>query len=182
MRRRDAEKLRDSLELPGINIASYQHALGSLIQSPLATLFNPVGYLFFVNSFADFLIMHKCTPEGRQKEFERMHNIVNWLKTQPTIEKSVFVTHVYCGVDNAVKNHGTPLDEALAATTTYCDEIAEILSGAPNVELINFQEICPFTRDKSVFRDNPDDTNLLHFQFEVMDGVSERIADCFKSL
>ena len=177
-----AEKLRDSLELPGINIASYQHALGSLIQSPLADLFFPAGYLFFDNSFGDFLIMHKCSEEGRQKEFDRMHGIVNWLKTRPSLRKSVFVTHVFCGVDNAVKAHGVDLDKALAATTTYCDQIADILSAAPNVELINFQEVCPFTRDKSVFRDNPDDTNLLHFNFDIMDQVSERIADCFRDL
>lgn len=177
-----AEKLRDSLPLPGINIAGYQHALGSLQQSPLATLFSPVGYLFFVNSFADFLILHRGTDEGRQKEFDRMHAIVNWLKTRPTIRKSVFVTHVFCGVDNAVKAHGVPLDTALAATTAYCDQIAEILAGAPHVELINFQEICPFTRDKSVFRDKPDDANLLHFRFDIMDRVSERITACFKHL
>ena len=176
-----AEMLRNALPLKGVDIMAYQHLLGSLTSSPLADCFTPIGYFFFVNACADYLIQHRGTPDGRDKQLDRARSIVAWLKTRP-VRRSVFVTHVYCGIDRAIRNSGCSEESALDAVGAFSDEFAAILSEAPGARLINFQEVCPFTRDSSVFRDGPDANNLLHFRFDIMGIIAERIADAFSDL
>ncbi len=175
-----AEKLRQALPLPGVDIAAYQHGLGSLITSPLEPLFQPAGYFYFVNAAADYGLFAKDTS-GREAILNRMREIVAWLQTkQPRL--SVFVTHVFFGVENAIEYQGAAREFAMDAVTKFSDEVAAILAEAPNARLINFQELCPFTLDRSVFRDKPTDRNLLHFRFDVMDRVSERVAAVMREL
>lgn len=169
-----AEKVRHALPLPGIDIAAYQHGLGSLIASPLEALFRPAGYFYFVNAAADYGLFARDTSQ-RTARLDAMRDIVAWLKARPP-RVAVFVTHVFFGIDNAMQHHGVPEANALDAVSRFSDEVAAILATAPNARLINFQEICPFTRDRSVFRDPPESRNLLHFRFDIMDRVAERVA------
>jgi len=176
----EAEMIRQALPLRGIDIAAYQHSLGSLIDSPLEGLFNPVGYFFFVNCAADYALIGKSFA-AREKFLDIPRRIVEWLKVrQPRI--SVFVTHVYFGVDNAVEFCGTPRNVAMDAVGGFSDAVAAILAQAPNVTLVNFQQLCPFTLDKAVFRDQPEQPAMLHFQFEVMDRVAEKVVEAMKRL
>ncbi len=175
-----AEMIRDRLALPGVDIASYQHALGSLIDSPLEDLFRPAGYLFFVNCAADYALLGQ-TPDTRETYLDIPRKIVAWLKDkQPRV--STFVTHVYFGADNAIEQVGSAPEAVEDAVGPFSDEVAEILAEAPNAHLINFQEICPFTRDKSVFRDDPDAGFMLHFDFPIMDAVGARVVESFRPL
>ena len=175
-----AEMVRDHLALPGIDIASYQHALGSLVDSPLEGLFQPAGYLFFVNCAADYALLGKTT-DTREKYLDIARNIVAWLKQkQPRV--STFVTHVYFGADNAIAQVGSSPEAVEDAVGPFSDEVADILSEAPNANLINFQDICPLTRAKSVFRDDADAAFMLHFDFPIMDAVGAKVIDSFRPL
>ncbi|OPZ29663.1 MAG: hypothetical protein BWZ02_00947 [Lentisphaerae bacterium ADurb.BinA184] len=169
-----AEMVRDRLALPGIDIASYQHGLGSLIASPLETLLQPAGYLYFVNAAANYGIFAKDDSQ-REANLESMREIVRWLQGRAP-RRSVFVTHVFFGVENAVEKQGVPRAVAMDAVTAFSDEVAEILSQAPNARLIDFRRLCPFTLDRRVFRDNPTSHNLLHFRFETMAKVADAVA------
>jgi hypothetical protein len=169
-----AEKVRHALPLPGVDIAAYQHGLGSLTASPLGDLFHPAGYLYFVNAAADYGLFARDSGQ-RAARLDAMREIVAWLRPrQPRV--AVFVTHVFFGVDNAMQYNGVPEANALDAVSRFSDEVAAILGEAPHARLINFQDICPFTRDRSVFRDPPESRNLLHFRFDIMERVAERVA------
>lgn len=175
-----SEKVRDTLPLNGIDIAAYQHGLGSLTSSPLAQHFRPVAYYNFVNAAADYGLFAK---DGSQREGQ-LNNVrerVAWLKTQQP-KMCVFVTHVFYGVENAIQNNKVPRENAMEACFGFSDEVAAILAEAPNARLINFQEICPFTLDRSVFRDKPTDHNLLHFRFDIMQRVNERLSAVLSEL
>ena len=175
-----AEMVRQAIPLKGIDIAAYQHALGSLIDSPLGDLFKPAGYFFFVNVGTDFALLGK-RAEAREQFLDIPRKIVAWLKVkQPKV--SVFVTHVYFGVDNAVKYLNVPREVAMEAVGAFSDDVAAILAEAPNARLINFQELCPFTLDRAVFRDKPEQPALLHFQFDIMERVAGKVTAALQGL
>ncbi len=168
-----SEKIRDNLSLPEIDIAAYQHSLGSLIESPLGDLFNPEAYVFFCNAAADYALFG-AWPGKREQVLAEMQKITDWLKLKrPRV--AVFVTHVFFGIDKAIESAGTPEDAAMDSATDFANEVAAILSEAPNARLINFQEICPLVRDTTPFRDEPDSAAQLHFRFDIMDQVMERV-------
>ncbi len=172
-----AEKVRDTLPLPGIDIASYQHSIQSLQASPLADLFNPAGYLFFVNAAADRIFL----TDGRDAVLERMRGIVEFLQARKP-QMSIFVTHVFFGMDNAERVFGAKREDIEDAVGPFSDEVAAVLSQAPNAKPINFQEICPLVPDLSPFRDKPDGGVILHFRFDIMDKVAERVCAYAKDL
>ncbi len=175
-----AEKVRDALPLRGIDIASYQHELGSLLDSPLEHLLHPVGYLYSTKLAADYALLGKSF-DAREKFLQIARDIVAFLHRKGT-RRSVFVTHVFFGVDNAVKHVGTPRDVCMDAVTRFSDDVAAILATAPGARLIHFQEICPFTPGTEAFRDDPDSAFMLHFRFDIMDAVHARIAEALDGL
>jgi len=175
-----AERLRDSLPLRGIDFMAYQHNLGSLVESGLADLFQLAGFFHFVNAAADYSIW-AGGESHREQHLKEMRSMVEWLhKTK--VRRSVFVTHVFFGVDNAVQYNKVVRATAIDAVTKFSDEVAAILSQAPNARLINFQEICPLTFGSEAFRDNPSGSALLHFRFEIMEKVAKQVAGAFSKL
>ena len=56
------------------------------------------------------------------------------------------------------------------------------LQKARDLVVINFQELCDFTIDKSVFRDPPDAECMLHFRFDTMDAVNRRIVEALQPM
>jgi hypothetical protein len=174
-----AEMLRDTLPLPGMDIASYQHEPGSLIGSPLDGVMGIGGFLMFCKLGNDYAILGK-RRETREIHLQTARDLVDWLShKQP--KRCVFVTHVFFGVDNAVRHLGLPREVCMDAVTDFSDELAVILAGAPGAHLINFQEICPFDPGPGCFRDAPDTPWMLHFRFDIMDAVSRRIVEAFQS-
>jgi len=174
-----AEMLRDTLPLPGMDIASYQHEPGSLIGSPLDGVMGIGGFLMFCKLGNDYAILGK-RRETREIYLQTARDLVAWLRHKRA-KRCVFVTHVFFGVDNAVRHMGLPRDVCMDAVTDFSDELADILAGAPGAHLINFQEICPFDPGPDCFRDDPDTPCMLHFRFDIMDAVSRRIVEAFQS-
>ena len=168
-----SEKIRDQTLLQGMEIASYQHSLGSLIESPLEQLFKPGAFYWFVNAAANYGIFARDNSQ-RQVQLDSIRQLVDWLKRrQPRL--SLFVTHVYFGIENAIQHNKVPREVAMDAVTTYSDEVAAILAQAPGARLVNFQEICPMTGGTEMFRDDPKRPNLLHFKFDVMERVTKKV-------
>ena len=173
-----SEKIRDTLSLAGLDIAAYQHGLGSLVDSPLGSLFRAEAYFYFCNAAADYALFGMW-PGKREHVLGEMQKIVDWLHEQrPRV--SLFVTHVFFGIDAAISGINTPVDAALDSATEFSDEVAAILAKAPNAALINFQEICPLTRDNSPFRDDSETPVQLHFHFDIMDRVFARVQEALK--
>lgn len=176
-----SEKTRHALPLKGIDIAAYQHGIGSLITSPLEALFKPAGYFFFVNAAANQGLFPNDPAQRRLAGLEEMRKLVAWLQQkQPRL--CVFVTHVFFGVDNAVTYNKVPREVAMDAVGPYSDEVAAILGTAPNARLINFRECCPFSPGTEPFRDIPTHPNLLHFRFDIMDALAARVAEALRPL
>ncbi len=170
-----AEMLRDALPLPGMDIASYQHEPGSLIGSPLDDQLQPGGFLMFCKLAADYALLGKC-HQARETYLDIARDVVAWLqRKQPC--RSIFVTHVFFGVDNAVRLAGAQRAVCLDAVTDFSDEVATIFGQAPGAHLINFQQICPFDPGPACFRDPPDAGYMLHFRFDIMDAVSRHVVD-----
>jgi len=173
-----AERIRYRLDLKGMDVLAYQHRLGSLAESGLAGCFQPVAYFFFVNAAADYALLPDTT---RRSMLDSMQYIVDWLHTT-RVKKSIFVTHVYFGVDNVVRFKRVKRSTAIDAVTRYSDDVAAILSRAPNAHLIDFRDIAPLSHGTEAFRDAPDYPVPLHIRFDIMDCVSERIAEALAGL
>lgn len=174
-----AENLRSSLSLDGMNFLAYQHDLGSLLESPLGNHFKPDAYFHFCCTAANYALFGTW-PGKREAILDETRTLTDWLK-QESPRLCVFVTHVFFGIDAAIAGANTPEDAAIDSATEFSDEVAEILSDAPNARLINFQDICPFTRDNSPFRDDEDLGVQLHFRFDLMDEVHKRVVAEFQS-
>jgi len=175
-----AEWLRGMLTLPGREFAAYQHSLGSLIDSPLGDLFRPDGYFFFVNAAAN-LGLYEHFADKREENLAEIRRMVAWLQEQaPAV--CVFVTHVFFGVENAIRMNKVPRTVAEDAVGAYSDEVAALLAEAPNVKLVKFTDVCPLERGLDAFRDNPDRGVLLHFHFDIMHEVARRVAAALQPL
>lgn len=170
-----AEMVHDRTPNRPFKFFTYQHRLGSLIDSGLDRFFQVCGYMFFVNITTDYIFFAKSV-EDRQTYLDLAHVITDWLKKQSP-EASIFVTGVYPGLDRAMRTfkHDRSLMED--AIGPFTDEVNEILSQAPNSKLIDFRKISPLTWGGAPFRDRPDGKNFLHFNFDIMNKVADKVSD-----
>lgn len=166
-----AERIRHGLPLRGIDMAAYQHGLGSLTSSPLGELLEPVGFVFFVNAAANYGVFTVPDYAVRRAEvLDETRALVDWLNSHRPCT-SLFVTHVPFGVDNAVEQSGVPREVAMDAVTTFSDEIADILATAPSPALLRFTDYCPFSTGTEAFRDDPDHPAQLHIRLDIMEQI-----------
>jgi len=169
-----AEWVRYLLPLNGLDMFAYQHSLRTLVTSGLADLIRPAGYFFFVNTGIQYGGL-KDAEGKRDQLLDELRYIVDWLQQQrPAM--SVFVTHAFCGIDQAVKLGGIPRERAIDAATTFADDAAAILARAPGARLVKLTDVCPFCLDASPFRDRTTGPLIQHYHFPIMARVAKLVA------
>ncbi|MGE5557193.1 MAG: amino acid adenylation domain-containing protein [Bacillota bacterium] len=117
--------------------------------------------------------------DTRENLKKTMRDSVAWLRMKnPRL--SMFLTHMFFGMESMMRLTGTPKEICLDAYTDFSDELAEIFVTAPNARLLNFQkDICPLVYDHSVFRD-PEPVAQIHFKFEYYEKIARWVLKTMK--